>query len=62
MVLIYYFFILAPGFVLFNSLLYHNTIPYLSIIEGILYEVIFSILFPFTALLILPERYKQPMW
>jgi len=62
MVLGYYLVLLAPAFVIFNTILYNETISYLSIISGIHYEILFSIIFPLIALLILPERYKQPVW
>lgn len=62
MVLSYYYLLLAPGFVLLNALLYQENLSYLNIIEGILFEVLFSVFFPFIVLLILPDRYKQPLW
>ena len=62
MVLVYYLIFLAPAFVLLNLILYHENLSYITIIKGIVFEVLFTAIVPFIVFLILPGKYKQPLW
>lgn len=66
LILVYYFFILMPGFILGLRLFYGQSIAltdmYLRLAKGALPEVIVTLLATCLILLVMPKRTRRPVW